>query len=228
MNLSTTLTRVLVVDDDNMLRREVVKALQQRGLDVFAAGRGDDGLALAQRHQPQVAVVDLGLPDGSGAEVIASLRDLVPQCAAVAFSVFDSAPIVLAALRAGALGYVVKSASVDALLDALKAAVNGEVTLSPSIARYVVDAAVGAVQQPEALRAIVLTEREQELLRLLAGHATYDECAAAMGIGLGTVQTHIKAIYRKLDVDSKVGAVLQGVAQGILPQSTIFRGKRGY
>lgn len=258
---------ILLIEDDPLLRREIGRALTRRGRMIVEASTGIAGLTQAAALQPQAALVDLGLPDISGVAVIAELRRALPRCAIVALSVFDDAHHVLAALRAGADGYITKTATTRAIDAALTAALDGEMSLSPTIARLVAEAALHAATtpphavppirsagglptrttlmpsappsarptspatpptaplpnaprthtSPQAPAAIQdLTKREIELLSELARGATYQQCAHALHITLGTVQTYIKSIYRKLDVASKVGALVVASERGLL------------
>ncbi|HVK77424.1 MAG TPA: response regulator transcription factor [Kofleriaceae bacterium] len=207
--------RLLIVEDEPWVRRAVVEALRphEPEVTVVACATGRDALAAIDRAPPALALVDLGLPDVSGVAVIAALRRRAPACAAIAFTVFDDAPTILAALRAGARGYLLKSAPTERLLPSLREAAAGGMPLSPSVAALVVERALAG---PGGDDVIALTARETELLGLLARGATYAECAAALGIGLGTVQGYVKAIYGKLDVSSKAEAAVAAVRLGLV------------
>lgn len=209
-NWMSSRLRVLIVEDEPWVRRGIEEALRAQGLDVVALGRGRDAIDAARGAKFDAAIVDLGLPDVSGIEVIAELREIA--CTSVAFTVFDDAPTVLAALRAGARGYLLKATPTDRIVPHLREAIAGGMPLSPPVARLVVETMLGNDASPSA----ALTERETELLALLARGATYAQCAGALGIGIGTVQSYVKSIYTKLDVGSKAEAAVVAVRLGLV------------
>jgi DNA-binding NarL/FixJ family response regulator len=205
--------RVLIVEDEPWIRRSAEEMLRGEGVDVVALARGRDAIQAARGTSFDAALVDLGLPDVSGIEVIAELRQLAPACTPVAFTVFDDAPTILAALRAGARGYVLKSTPTERIVPLLREAIAGGMPLSPTVASLVVETMLGHdAGKPSA----ALTERESELLALLARGATYAQCAEALGIGVGTVQSYVKSIYMKLDVGSKAEAAVIAVRLGLV------------
>ncbi|MDB4962168.1 MAG: Two-component response regulator [Myxococcales bacterium] len=206
--------RVLIIEDEGSVRRGLVEMLRaDPGIDVSDARTGTDGLALARRAPPNVAIVDLGLPDVSGIEVIAMLRRTVPTCISLVFTMFDDAPTILSALRAGARGYLLKSAGQDRVLSSLREALGGGLPLSPAVASHLVDT---LLQSEETVAEEPLTPREIELLALLARGQTYAQCAASLNIGVGTVQGYVKSIYTKLDVSSKAEAAVAAMRLGIV------------
>jgi two-component system nitrate/nitrite response regulator NarL len=207
---------VLFVEDEARIRKAVHDVLRVRApaLEIVTAGLGREAVLLARRSQPDVALVDLGLPDVSGIEVIGQLRRDVPACVPVVFTVFDDAPTIFAALRAGARGYILKSTPTERLISLLREAHEGGLPLSPAVASLVVDAVLNGEQQTATRGA--LTARETELLVLLARGATYAECASTLGIGVGTVQSYVKSIYAKLDVSSKAEAAVAAVRLGLV------------
>jgi DNA-binding NarL/FixJ family response regulator len=210
-NMSSRL-RVLIVEDEPWIRRSAEQVLHAEGLDVTPLGRGADAIAAARATTFDAALVDLGLPDMSGIEVIAELRAIAPSCTSVAFTVFDDAPTILAALRAGARGYILKSTPTERIVPQLRDAIAGGMPLSPTVASLIVATMLGQDSQPSSQ----LTERETELLALLARGATYAQCADALGIGIGTVQSYVKSIYTKLDVGSKAEAAVVAVRLGLV------------
>lgn len=197
--------RLLIVEDDPWVRRGVADVLAS--VEVAACATGRD--ALAQPGPFDVALVDIGLPDISGTAVIAELRRR--GCVPVAFTVFDDAKTVLTALRAGARGYILKSTPTERILPQLREALAGGMPLSPAVAALVVETMLSSTESERRL-----TERESELLALLARGATYAQCASALGIGVGTVQGYVKNIYGKLDVSSKAEAAVAAVRLGLV------------
>jgi DNA-binding NarL/FixJ family response regulator len=175
------------------------------------SGTGQEALQLISGAPPDVALVDLGLPDVSGVVVIAALRRGAPRCVPLAFTVFDDAPTILAALRAGARGYLLKGTPSDRIVPLIREALAGGLPLSPSVASLL----VANMLEPRATEQS-LTERETELLALLARGTTYAACASVLGIGVGTVQSYVKSIYGKLEVSSKAEAAVAAVRLGLV------------
>lgn len=210
--------RVLLVEDEPWIRRSIEQLMGRpdSGVELVTAKRGREAIARAVEVHPDVALVDLGLPDVSGIHVIAELRRQVPACVPVVFTVFDDAPTILAALRAGARGYILKSTPTERLIPALEAARDGGLPLSPGVASLVVETMLGAAHAHAPGHDAALTERETELLGLLARGMTYAECAAVLGIGVGTVQGYVKCIYAKLDVSSKAEAAVVAARLGLV------------
>lgn len=206
--------RVLVVEDDPWVRSSVLAAL---GADDRVASQAFGTVAEALRALDggvacDVALVDLGLPDGSGLDVLRRLARDRPDAASVAFTVFDDEETVLSALRAGARGYLLKSTPVGDLPGLLREAQGGGAPMTPVVARLVLDALVPAPQPGDEGP---LSPREREVLRLLARGHTYAAAGQALGIGLGTVQGHVKSIYHKLQVASKAEAALAAARLGL-------------
>lgn len=204
--------RLLIVEDDVWVRRSLTDLLRPTpDLDILTTGSGREALELAAATPPDVALVDIGLPDITGIEVITELRRTTPGCVPVSFTVFDDAPTVLAALRAGARGYILKSTPGERILPLLREALDGGLPLSASVASLVVDTMLASTPAEPTL-----SERESELLSLLARGATYAQCASALGIGVGTVQGYVKNIYAKLEVSSKAEAAVAAVRLGLV------------
>jgi DNA-binding NarL/FixJ family response regulator len=205
--------RVLIVEDELWVRRALADVIRtsDRSIDVMTSGTGEEALRLISGAPPDVALVDLGLPDISGVVVISALRRGAPRCVPLAFTVFDDAPTILAALRAGARGYLLKATPSDRIVPLIREALAGGLPLSPSVASLL----VANMLEPRATEQS-LTERETELLALLARGATYAECASALGIGVGTVQGYVKNIYSKLEVSSKAEAAVAAVRLGLV------------
>ncbi|MBL8936003.1 MAG: response regulator transcription factor [Archangium sp.] len=195
---------LLLVEDDRHLREALSAALTTRGYEVSAFPAAVPAMfALDAGLRVELALLDLGLPDRSGIDVVRALRRQCPEATALVFTVQDDAPTVIEALRAGARGYLLKSTRLERLVEALDEARGGGVPMSAQVARYLV-AQLPAEEDGRRLDA--LTARERDVLRLLArGHA-YAEVATALGIALGTVQMHVRNLYAKLEVSSKAEA----------------------
>ncbi len=170
---------------------------------LVATGRdGASGLEAITRCRPSVALIDLRLPDVHGSELVATLTATHPGVASVILTLHDDADDVVRAVRAGAVGYVLKEEPVDRLVAAVEEAAHGGFPISARLL-----GCLFAALRPQT-PGVSLTPRETELARALARGLTYAECAIALGIGVGTVQSYVKALYTKLDVCSKaeVGA----------------------
>jgi DNA-binding NarL/FixJ family response regulator len=147
-----------------------------------------------------LAIVDLGLPDRDGTAVIAELARRTPSLRAVAFTLFDDRATVLGAVDAGAVGYILKEEPLERVVTQLEECLDGGTPISSRVARYLFE--LGRVAPSHT----ALTHREEELLACLSRGYTYDECAASLGVKLGTVQSHVKNLYRKLEVTTKTEA----------------------
>ena len=161
-----------------------------------------------------IALVDLGLPDGSGVSFIAELKKVQPATLVVVASIYDDDAHVFPALRAGASGYLLKDQPIHIIVQALQGIAGGNPPLSPGIARRLLGffhpADNAAPDQPQ------LTEREAEVLRLIAKGLTRNECARMLGLSTHTVIGYVKDIYRKLDVGSRAEAALAARNMGLV------------
>jgi len=205
---------VWVIDDQREIREGVASLLERR-LDaaqitgLFA--QGHDALEALVRGEPvDVALVDLGLPDMGGADLIRQLRFARRDAAIIAFTVAFDDEALFSALRAGASGYITKDAPDQDIVDAVRSAASGAAPFSPDIGRRVAASfwpppRGPAPRDPDPI--IVLTPRERQILDLICTGASYRDIGAALGITLGTVQTHIKNVYGKLGVCTKVEAM---------------------
>lgn len=202
----------LCVEDDPRVAAAVSEVLAAQGFTVRACATVAAALR-ALRARPRVAVVDLGLPDGSGVEVIHALRARWPDAPVVVLTVDDRPAQVLDALRAGARGYVLKGELHAWLPAALADAFSGRMPLSPEAARAVRDHLRDACAPAERE---VLTPTEREVLEGLSRGLSYEQCARAADVSVNTVRTHVRAIYRKLEVSSKTEAVLEALRRGVI------------
>lgn len=159
---------------------------------------------LATEPMPDIALVDLGLPDGSGVELIEYIQRRSPATLCVVASIFDDDGHVFPALRAGAMGYLLKDQPISAIVSALTGIASGQPPLSPAIARRM----LAFFQPVQFSPAPNLTEREIEVLRLIAKGMTQVETARLLGISQHTVAGYVKELYRKLNVSSRAEAAL--------------------
>lgn len=212
--------RVFIVEDDAWLRDSLERALRWPGSNLEHVGSSNSGaqaLALiADGLDTDVALIDMGLPDMRGSEVIRALRSSLPNAVPVVFTVHDDPAVIVEAIRSGALGYLLKSAPIQAVLDGLVSAADGGSPITPSVARLVIEALRSNDSFPDEPGREVLTSREAEVLTLLSKGLTYSRVAETLGIGLGTVQSHVKRIYEKLQVSSKAEAATSAQRMGLL------------
>lgn len=205
--------RLVLVEDDVALRLSVARVLDHE--PGFAVVGQAGSLAEARRVVGllaafELALVDLSLPDGDGVDLIRHLRAVHAGVAAVALTVRDDAASVFRTLRAGARGYLIKDTPPSDVPRLLREALAGGAPLSPSIARLVVTSfAEGACASP-------LTPREHEVLALLVKGLSYRQVGATLGVATGTVQTHVKSIYEKLEVSSKAEATAVAFRRGLV------------
>jgi DNA-binding NarL/FixJ family response regulator len=215
--------RVLVVEDDAVTRCFLEGCIGADPGFELAGGVGScaEGLArFADAALPVDAMlIDLGLPDGSGLPLIEAAAARRPVCAAIVVSTFGDESSVMAAIEAGAVGYLHKDAGVPDVIAALTTARAGGAPISPGIARRVLERLRGARRTAagtaDAGRPL-LSQREIEVLGMIARGFTYAETASRVGISLHTVQAHIKSMYAKLAVHSKNAAVYEATRLGLL------------
>ncbi|MFO0547548.1 MAG: response regulator transcription factor [Polyangiaceae bacterium] len=204
MSAAPRLSRLLLVDGDRALREELGARLAAAPLEVSVtiAESAQAAIALA-RQQPsfEVALLDVELPDGSGLAVIEALHRSQPNCQVVVHSAREDVDSILGALRAGACGYLLKRTPYPALSQALVEARAGGAPMSPTVARVVVGSFVRREPATESL-----TNRERDVLVLLARGHIYADIASALDLSLGTVQGYVKTLYAKLEISSKAEA----------------------
>ena len=208
---SASLTRVALVEDDPEARARIAESIRQHdSLQLIAQYEtGSDALAGLDAGAPDVLLVDLGLPDVSGLDVVRYASRRYPECDILVISIFGDEANVLAALEAGARGYLLKGSLQRDIAFDIQDLRNGGSPLSPVIARQVLKRlrAPGSERKPETDEETVLTAREAEILNAISRGFSYAETAGMLGISVGTVHTFLKRIYRKLAVHSKTEAV---------------------
>ncbi|MEQ8717977.1 MAG: response regulator transcription factor [Acidimicrobiales bacterium] len=197
--------RIVLVDDHEIVRAGVRSELAGDGFDVVAeAGDVDEAVAVIATARPDVVLLDVHLPGGNGPEVIRRTVDETEVGTVfLALSVSDAAEDVISVIRAGARGYVTKAISADGLRDAITRVAAGEAVLSPRLAGFVLDAFAGETHEPYDPELDLLTNREKEVLRLLARGYTYREIGQRLSISVKTVETHASAVLRKLQFSNR-------------------------
>ena len=201
------MTRVLIVDDHELFRAGVRGQLEP-DVDVVGEAAGvEDALRLIGETAPDVVLLDVHMPDGGGVEVLNRAAQLETMPRFLALSASDAAEDVIAVIRAGARGYVTKSISAGQLQDAIERVREGDAVFSPRLAGFVLDAFAGAPPEPavEGGDADIeqLTPREREVLRHLARGYLYKEIAQRLGISTKTVEAHVSAVLRKLQLSNR-------------------------
>jgi len=201
--------RVVVVDDHAMFRRGVIAELASTGAGrVEVAGEAadvDEAVAAVAEHRPDVVLLDVHLPGGGGVEVIRRVND--SEVRFLALSVSDAAEDVIGTIRGGARGYVTKTITGPELVDAVGRVAEGDAVFSPRLAGFVLDAFAGAGLSADLASVDEdldrLTEREREVMRLIARGYSYKEVAKELFISIKTVETHMSSVLRKLQLSSR-------------------------
>lgn len=196
---------VALVEDHALFRAGVKAELAEpeRVRIVGEAASVEDGIALIRATAPDVVLLDVHLPGGGGQAVISGLRGDHLSTRFLALSVSDAAEDVIAVVRAGARGYVTKTISASELLDAIERVADGDAVFSPRLAGFVLDAFSGDLPAPSDPELDQLTDREQEVLRLIARGYTYKEVASRLHLSVKTIETHVSAVLRKLQLSSR-------------------------
>ena len=211
---------VMVVDDHPMWRDGVARDLTEAGLEVVAtASTGTEAITRAKATRPQVVVLDLQIPEPNGVVVTSALVEDDPAVRVLILSASGEQADVLEAVKAGATGYLVKSASRDELLDAVRRVSEGDTVFTPGLAGLVLgeyrrlsDTPAAKTDDPDAPR---LTERETEVLRLVAKGLSYKQIAERLFLSHRTVQNHVQNTLRKLQLHNRVQLVRYAIEQGL-------------
>ena len=208
--------KIAIVED----REETLNYLKallggSRGFAVIGAySTGQDAIRGIEQQPPDAAVVDIGLPDISGIEVIQSIRAQSHSIEILAYTMYEDREHLIAAVKAGATGYILKGASSVEIIEAVQNIVAGGAPMSPKIARYIIeDYQCGAHQRRKDT---LLTLREKEVLQYLAKGLTESKLAASLNLSPHTIHTHIKSIYRKLHANSQADAVMKAKRKGLV------------
>ena len=216
---------VAVVDDDHRYRSLIAHALMAAEGLTFVGAAYDvaSGMALIEAKKPQVLLVDLGLPTGSGLDLIRHAVRHVPDCDIMVISVFEDAEHVLAAIAAGATGYLLKGTGNAELASQIRALHAGGSPISPVIARQLIkrlptnsEQSPGLEEGPDDSRTVRLSDREKSVLQLSARGHTYEEIGRMIGVSGHTVLTYVKRTYKKLQVHNKVEAIALAQRTGII------------
>jgi len=215
--LVTRPVRVVLADDHPMIRRGLRLILENSDeVDVVAeAGNGQELLDLVDLMDPDVVVVDVGMPKLDGLEAVRRIRDRHPGVKSLIFTVHDEEAYVHRAVLAGACGYLLKTASAEELIKGIMTVAEGKAALHPSITRHLLDGFAG-MSEPKGRGAEALSQREHDVLQLLAYGKTNKEIAKELGIGAQTVKTHISHIFTKMGAADRTDAVALALRKGMV------------
>ena len=200
------MTRVAIVDDHGLFRAGVRAELEGHVELVGEAATVQEAVSLVTEQRPDVVLLDVHMPDGGGVAVIQGATGAAPDTLFLALSASDAAEDVIATIRAGARGYVTKNIATDELLDAIARVRGGDAVFSPRLAGFVLDAFAGPAPtgaddaDPDLDQ---LTAREREVLRHIARGYMYKEIALRLGISAKTVEAHVSAVLRKLQLSNR-------------------------
>ena len=221
MTATTTPIRILIVDDQALFREglRTLLSVQPDLAVVGEAANGEEALRLAATLRPMVVLMDLRMPVLDGVAATRRLRAEQPDCRVIVLTTFDDGEYVFEGLRAGAVGYLLKDAPSEKLFEAIRAAARGESFLQPSVAAKVIAEFTRLAEQarprPQSLIE-PLSDRELEILRLVASGASNKEIAAALFIAEGTVKNHLTNILGKLGVRDRTQAALKAKDLGLI------------
>ncbi len=218
--------RVLVVEDQPKILKAQIKLLETFD-EIEIVGEalsGESALEKIEEVKPEVLLLDLGLPQMSGIDVTKEVKKKHPDIEILIFTIFDEEEKVTEAIVAGAAGYLLKGTPVEKIVEAIKDVKAGGAVIQPNLARALLRLiGANAENQPRGYQFVptgeaisVLTERELEILQIIAKGLSNNEAAKVLGLSKATIRTHLEHIYEKLDVTNRVEAVTEGIRQGII------------
>jgi DNA-binding NarL/FixJ family response regulator len=208
--MSARVVTCVVVDDHPALLDAIAAVLQEHAIEpVGRAADGESGLALIRELRPTVAIVDIRMPELSGIEVAREVTRSVPETAVVLYTGYGDRALLLEALDAGARGFVLKEAPLDDLVRAVRAIARGETYVDPVLAGFLAGVdATGKLPQ--------LTQRERDVLRLLAEGLSNEQVGQRLFISAETVRTHVRSAMAKLEADTRTQAVATAIRKSLI------------
>ncbi len=209
--------RLLLADDHRMLREALRRSMEDEGFDVVGeAGDGEEALHLVDELRPDVVLMDISMPELNGIEATRDVHARHPDVKVVMLTMHADHELLAQAIRAGAVGYLVKDCSVEDIASTIRIAAAGETALSPELAASMLDEVrrIDPPAVPDEER--VITKREEEVLQLIADGCSPPEVASKLYISQKTVKNHLASIYAKLDARDRTQAVLRAVRMGIV------------
>jgi two-component system, NarL family, response regulator NreC len=210
--------RVLLADDHGIVRRGLRSLLEEAGHVVVAeAADGIEAVRLCEEHRPELLILDIGMPKLSGIEVAARAQKLDRPPAVIILSMHADESYIMRALAAGARAYLLKDATDEDLIPAVRAVSSGKPFFSPAVAAVLVEDYVRALQKRGLTDSYhLLTDREKEVLHLLAEGRSNKEVATLLDLGVSTVETHRANLMQKLNLHNTAEIVLYAVRKGII------------
>lgn len=209
--------KILIADDHAVVREGTRRILEQEeGLEVVAeAADGREAVRLATELRPDVAIMDIAMPNLDGIEATKQIKALCPSISVLVLSAYDDDQFVFSLLEAGAAGYLLKDVRGRELIDAVRAVHAGESVLHPAVARKVLNRFVSATDKTRKREPLeALSDREKEILRLATRGLSNREIADDLCLSIRTVQGHLTHIFNKLQVGSRTEAVVRGLKEG--------------
>ncbi len=219
MTDTTKPVRVILADDHAVVRKGIREFLEMSGnvIVLAEASDGSEALRLIREHKPDVAVLDIQMPNQTGIEVTRAIRSERLPIGVLILTAFDDEPYIRAVLQAGANGYVLKTAEAHEIVEAVQAVHEGQSVLDPVVARKLIAHLAEPNRDDSELPVESLTERELEVLRLTAKGYTNKAIGVELSISDRTVQGHLAKIYDKLNAASRTEAVMRAVSLGWIP-----------
>ncbi|WP_034344462.1 response regulator [Deinococcus misasensis] len=210
----------ILLVDDHALVREGTHALLQQDPNLQVVGEARDGqqaIELCETLSPDIAIMDVNMPNMGGIEATRQIKRLYPRIAVLGLSAHDDEAFVMALLEAGAAGYLLKDAPGQELIDAIYAAKRGESVIAPQLTQMILK----RVRQGSEQKTEALTDREREVLLLAARGFSNKEIAKKLEISPKTVEVHLSALFEKLEVASRTEAVIRSMKRGIIQLSEL-------
>jgi DNA-binding NarL/FixJ family response regulator len=214
--MAGTCEKVLIIEEDRELHAPLARLLVRASLEPTVVSSGVEALQHIAQDHPHAAIVDLGLPDMDGVKLVQTLHAGYPDIALLVLTVTAAEGRILAAIRAGACGCLLKEDAPECLVPAIREALRGGAPMSPAVARVVLAQIRAGRPAVPSDTAPPLTDRELEVVEQLARGVTYEEAAEALHVSVNTIRTHIRNIYEKLAVASRTEAVLRAMRLGLI------------
>ena len=211
----TDVVRLMIADDHRMLREGLMHSLADEGLDVVGeAADGDEAVERALELCPDVVLMDVTMPERTGVEATHAIRQANPDIKVVMLTMHADADVLAAAVRAGASGYLLKDCSIEEIAHAIRTTAAGDTLMSSNVAGSMLDELRKLDEGAPEER--VISQREEEVLQLIADGCSTPEVAERLYISQKTVKNHLASIYQKLEARDRTQAVLQAVRMGIV------------
>ena len=209
--------RILIADDHKILR-EGLKSLLEKQPEFAVVAEAQDGLSAisaAKKHKPDIAILDIGMPDLNGIEVTRRIRSQMAETRVIALSMHADRRFVMGILEAGANGYLLKDSAFAELITAVTAVAKGKMYLSPSIAETVVKNSLEKLDRKDEGSSVLLSGREREVLQMIAEGKSTKEIALKLFVSTKTVETHRKQIMDKLNIRTVAGLTKYAIREGL-------------